>query len=274
MNEINTDNKCNNEDWFFKGLDHDNHEFKNKVSCVFKDNKTLKGGNEGISDILKESGSKITGFGKEILDSESTFLTGDTTQSSFAFANIFLFAMFMILTMTTNGMGHIMDCEFKKSIRSPLFVHTINILFLLVVIVYTSGHETTSPLEAFIITSLLYIWFLMITKLSGFYIMLLLGVIVVTFFVTHNQKHTRAEHQEILNTTKQEKDKMALHEKIHNETHFYNKIIVGLMIIMAILSFVGFGNHLISNKMISRNQSIYFNVKNTIKALFKFEQCK
>lgn len=257
-----------------KKINGDKTETDGNIGQVFPGHDDMMGGVHGINNFLAYSGAKLDAFGQSIIEGEGQlFLTGDTTASFFAFSHVALFAMFTILAMSVHGMNHIMDCEFKKSIRSPIFVHVMNILFILVVLVYTSGHENTSPLEAAIITGVIYFWFLMVTKLSGPFIYALLVVVIIAFFVTHNEQYTTYQEKQILEATKSGKAKDAINAKIQAHIYWHNMLIVVLMVAMVTLSFIGFGQHLTSNKLVSRNNSLWTNIKSSIKALFKFDEC-
>lgn len=242
---------------------------------AFSGHDDMMGTINGINSLVDYGGAKIDAFGQSIIKGEGQlFLTGDTTASFFAFSHVTLFAMFTILAMSIHGMNHIMDPEFKQSIRTPIFVHVMNILFILVVIVYTSGHESVSPLEAAIMTTVIYIWFLMVTKLSGPFIYALLVVVLIAFFVTHNEQYTTFQEKQILEATKEGKAKDAINARLQYHLYWHNMIIVVLMFAMVALSFVGFGQHLTSNKLISRKNSVWTNIKSSVKALFYFDSSK
>lgn len=243
---------------------------------VFNSSKKENGMYErnGVRHIFYDApGHELQDIGVD--DSPTLFLRDDAVNTLTSFFDVLLLSMVSILVMTTNGIRSIMDCDFKHFISRPLPTHIINILFLLVVIVYTSGQENTSPLEAALLTGILYLWFLMITKLSGWYVFLLIVILVITFFVTHNKKYVANMHEANLKTISTEEEKEFLNQKLKRHKQFHNTVVLVLIGVLILLSFIGFYNHLRTKTRFGRpGTSLRSNLHDIFSSLFLYEKCR
>lgn len=207
-------------------------------------------------------------------DSPTLFFRTDTLNTLTSFFDVLLLSMVSVLVMSTNGIRSIMDCDFKHFVSKPLPTHIINIMFLLVVIVYTSGQENTSPWEAALLTGVLYLWFLMITKLSGRYVFLLIVILVITFFVTHNKKYISYMHELDLKDMHTEEEKELINQKLNTHKNFHNTVVIVLILALVLLSFIGFYNHLRTKTNFGRSgTTLGSNMKAVFSSLFLFEKC-
>ena len=141
----------------------------------------------------------------------------------------------IIITVSVNFLGSTVNCDLQAALTNMPIARHVCFILMLVFLLDFFNKSSMPPFKMIGTSIIVYIMFLLISKQSGMFLSINLGVILVIYLLSLQVAYSRTELDNL--KTQEEKDEME--KKINN----YNKIKKILIIASGGLVLFGFGSY-------------------------------